>query len=127
MMDVNLGSIGSGGGGFGQLTRFEEARTRAQALTGESRAELRERLEASDLEQVALEFESLFASMLVKEMRKTLSEGLFGEGPGADTYAGWFDEHVGRELAETGALDLVGILRAGLPQGDVEAAEGDGR
>ena len=79
---------------------------------------------------VAREFEALFASMLVKEMRQTLPKGLFGDGPGADTYSGWFDQHVGRQLAETGALDLAGILRAGLPQelsaeGPAAPEEGD--
>lgn len=121
-----IGSIGGpGSGGFAPLTRFEEARTRAEALGGEGPAELRERLERADIDGVAREFEGLFASMLIKEMRQTLSDGLFGEGPGADTYAGWFDEHVGRQLAETRALDLAGILRAGLPKNADAAAEGE--
>lgn len=107
------------------LTRFDEAQTQAGALGAESHSQLRARLENADVETVAREFESLFASMLVKEMRSTLGEGLFGEGPGADTYSGWFDQHVGQAIAETRALDLAGLLRAGLPQAKPEATEGE--
>ncbi|MEO0651331.1 MAG: rod-binding protein [Planctomycetota bacterium] len=119
-----LGDLGSGGSkaGLAGLTQFEEARTRAQALGSESREALRTRLDAGGVEDVAREFESLFASMLVKEMRQTLPQGLFGDGPGADTYSGWFDQHVGRQLAESGVFDLAGVLRAGLPS---EAPEVD--
>ena len=54
--------------------------------------------------------EGLFTKMLVKEMRKGLGEGFFGSGPGADTYAEWFDDHLAESLAEGGALDLGPLL-----------------
>ena len=116
--DLALGGLGAGASksGLAGLTRYEEAQARAASLGNESREALRARLEGGDVDAVAREFESLFASMLVKEMRNSLSEGLFGDGPGADTYAGWFDQHVGRQLADAGALDLAGMLRAGLPE-----------
>ena len=50
-------------------------------------------------ETVAREMESLFATMLVSELRKGLGEGFFGGGAGADTFNGWFDEQIGASLA----------------------------
>ncbi len=73
-------------------------------------------LSGDNVEEAAQRFEALFMSMLVKEMRKTLPQGPFGAGPGADTYEAWFDEHVGQSVAASGAMDLVGILRSGLPR-----------
>ena len=48
------------------------------------------RISAQDPEKVAKEFESVFASMMLKEMRKTLESGnLFAEDP-SDIYGGMF-------------------------------------
>ena len=66
-------------------------------------------------------FESLLATMLVKEARRSLGEGgFFGKGPGADVFGGWLDEHVGQALADGWDLDLAGMVRAGL----IEKQEG---
>jgi Rod binding domain-containing protein len=108
---------------FQGLTRAEEARVSATARGQESGAQLRQRLEGAGLESVAREFEKLFASQLVKELRNTLQDGFFGDGPGADTYNAWFDDHLGGVLADDGVFELVGILRAGLPRGPVTPAE----
>lgn len=54
----------------------------------------------------AQEFERLFATLLVKEMRATLPEGFFGEGAGSDVFDGWLDEHLGSALAEGRGLGL---------------------
>jgi Rod binding domain-containing protein len=62
----------------------------------------------------AQRFEELLATLLVKELRRALPEGLFGEGPGADVYEGWFDEQMGRALARDGGLGLAGIVQEGL-------------
>jgi Rod binding domain-containing protein len=74
-------------------------------------------LEAAD------EFEALLATTLVREMRKGLPDGFFGKGPGADVFEGWLDEHVGGSLAESGALDLAGIIKVnlGTKQSDKDA------
>lgn len=64
--------------------------------------------------EAAEAFESLFASMLVKEMRNSVEGGFFGKGPGADTYGQWFDREMGRAIAEDGGLGLAGILKAQL-------------
>lgn len=62
--------------------------------------------DASEAEVAAKEMESLFATLMVAELRKGLGEGFFGEGPGADTFNGWFDEQLGASLASRGSLGL---------------------
>lgn len=74
---------------------------------------LRTQREGDD-ESTARAFEALFATLLVRELRRTLPGGLFGGGPGADSYEGWFDEHVGNVLAESEALGLAGMVRTSL-------------
>jgi Rod binding domain-containing protein len=73
--------------------------------------------------EAAERLEGLFASMLVKEMRSSLSDGFFGEGSSGDIYGGWFDEHVGKSLARDGALNLAGMIKANLYAKTSEAAE----
>ena len=60
--------------------------------------------EAPDV--AAKEMESLFATLLVTEMRKGLGEGFFGTGKGADTFNGWFDEQLGASIADQGNLGI---------------------
>lgn len=62
-------------------------------------------------EVAAQEFESLFATLLVTELRKGLGDGFFGEGPGADTFNGWFDEQLGASIASRGSLGLADQVR----------------
>tara|TARA_R110002126_G_scaffold67964_5_gene171882 strand:- start:2966 stop:3292 length:327 start_codon:yes stop_codon:yes gene_type:complete len=69
-----------------------------------------------DVDGAAHEMEKLFATMLVSELRKALPEGLFGSGAGHDTYSGWFDEHIGATLADSGALGLAGQIKASMNQ-----------
>lgn len=64
--------------------------------------------------EAANKFEALFATQLVKEMRKTLGEGFFGEGPQADVYAGWLDQFVGEAIARDGGLHLTRRLEQDL-------------
>ena len=61
---------------------------------------------ATEAEAVSREMESLFATLLVSELRKGLGEGFFGSGPGADTFNGWFDEQIGSSLASRSSLGL---------------------
>jgi Rod binding domain-containing protein len=58
-------------------------------------------------------FESFFAQMFVREMRRGLPEGFFG-GAGADVYSSWLDEHLGESLAKDDALGIAGMVRAAL-------------
>lgn len=62
-------------------------------------------------EEVCKQFEGVFASMLVKEMRKSLDpETMFGSDPG-DVMGGMFDFFMGQHLAATGRLGLAQSLR----------------
>ncbi|MDF1800340.1 MAG: rod-binding protein [Planctomycetota bacterium] len=65
-------------------------------------------------EQAASQFEAMFASMLVTEMRKSMPDGFFGSGPGSDIYGQWFDQHMGAAISKDDGLGLAGMLRAQL-------------
>ncbi|MCB1282445.1 MAG: rod-binding protein, partial [Salinibacterium sp.] len=59
------------------------------------------------LREVGEKLEGVFVSMLVKSMREGMSEdGLFGKGPGADIYDGFFDQMMGEELSKRGGLGI---------------------
>ena len=62
----------------------------------------------------ASDLERLFATFVVKELRNSLPDGFFGQGAGADVYEGWLEEHLGRSLADSGALDLAGRIKASI-------------
>jgi len=87
--------------------------------------------ERAKAEKVANQFEAVFVKTLVGALRSTSSlggeGGMFGKGPGADTYAGWFDQNVASELARTGGIGIASSLMAdmerhGAIEPDVEAA-----
>lgn len=59
----------------------------------------------SRLAEVAQEFEAIFISLLIKQMRAGGGEGLF-PGDQSDIYGGLFDEHLGRALSQGGMLRL---------------------
>lgn len=71
---------------------------------------------------VAREMESLFATMLVSELRKGLGEGFFGGGAGADTFNGWFDEQIGASLASRSSLGLADQIRESIVREQAAAA-----
>jgi len=81
------------------------------ARTDEARVDgARRAAESGDAVETAKQFETLFGVMLVRELRRSMPTGLFGDGPGADVYEGWFDEHLGRSLAERDALGLTDMV-----------------
>ncbi|MBL8863770.1 MAG: rod-binding protein [Planctomycetes bacterium] len=86
----------------------------APPISSLSRALDPERTAQGDPAEAAARFEALLATMLVKEMRSSLSEGFFGSGSAGDVYGGWLDEHVGKSLADRDALHLEGVLRESL-------------
>jgi flagellar protein FlgJ len=61
------------------------------------------------MEKVGEELEGVFVSMLVKEMRNSLEDGLFGQ-EGSDTYGGMFDMFIGQHLAESKPLGISDVL-----------------
>lgn len=70
--------------------------------------------DAADTTEAAEKFESLLATMMVKELRKGLGDGFFGKGAGSDIYAGWFDKSIGEALSTDGGLDMAGLIRVGI-------------
>lgn len=70
-------------------------------------------------EEVAKSFEAVFASLLVKEMRNTLSEGLFGS-ESSDVFGGLFDLHIGNAMAEGRGLGIKELVLTQLQQNQGE-------
>lgn len=76
-----------------------------------------------DAAKVAGDFESLFASLMLKEMRKTLEpDTLFGHDS-SDVYGGLFDLFLGQQVAQTGGIGIARMVREALarnrePQSD---------
>jgi peptidoglycan hydrolase FlgJ len=65
---------------------------------------------AGRIEQTGQQFEALFLSLLLKEMRQTLeSDGLFPGDPG-DIQGGLFDLYLGKHMAESGGVGLADSL-----------------
>ena len=59
-----------------------------------------------DMQGAAEQFESVFVSLLLKEMRQTTSEdGLFA-GEASDSYGAMFDLYLGQHLAENGNFGI---------------------
>ncbi len=62
-----------------------------------------------DIKQVGEDFESIFMSLILKEMRSTIGSeeegGLFA-GEGSDTYGGLFDMFLGQHLAKGSHLGI---------------------
>lgn len=72
-------------------------------------------LSAEKRAKVATDFEAVFSSMLVKQMRETLTEGMFG-GDSGDVYGGLFDLYLGRHLAESQPMGIDKMVNKYLDQ-----------
>ena len=64
--------------------------------------------------ETAQQFEQIFVQMMLAGMRKTSElaggEGLFGDGPGNDTYTQWFDNSLAEYLSNNGHLGIADTL-----------------
>lgn len=65
--------------------------------------------------KVAHQFEDMMVRTFVSAMRETTkidddSPGMFGSGPGADTYADWFDERLSDQISRTGHIGVADVL-----------------
>jgi Rod binding domain-containing protein len=60
---------------------------------------------------VATGFESMFASLVLKEMRQTLDSGTMFAGDTGDVYGGLFDMYMGQHIAATGGLGIAAAVR----------------
>lgn len=72
-------------------------------------------LRGKDPKELAQQFEGIFVSMLVKEMRQPLAggEGMF-PGDGSDTYGGIFDMYMGQHIAENGGIGMAESIAAAI-------------
>lgn len=61
------------------------------------------------MKELGTEFESVFLSMLLKEMRNSLEDGFFG-GEGSDSFGGMFDLFIGQHLAKSNAIGVSDLL-----------------
>lgn len=64
-----------------------------------------------DATKVASDFESLFASLMLKEMRKSLDPGTLFGGDSADVYGGLFDQFLGQQIADGGGFGLARMVK----------------
>jgi Rod binding domain-containing protein len=67
--------------------------------------------ERQKAERTAGEFEQLFVRTMVGSLRSTASlggeeGGMFGSGPGADTFADWFDQNLAEQIATTSEVGI---------------------
>lgn len=65
--------------------------------------------------RVARQFEEVLVQTLVHSLRQSAQlggegGGMFGTGPGADTYAEWFDQHLAGNLTEHGGIGIADVL-----------------
>jgi Rod binding domain-containing protein len=68
------------------------------------------------VEKVAGGFESMFASMLIKQLRESPgSEGMFG-GDRGDVLGGMFDYFLGQHMASAGGLGIAAMVKKQLLQ-----------
>lgn len=72
--------------------------------------------------EVGKEFESLFLSLMLKEMRSSLEGGMF-QGDGSDVYGGLFDMMMGQSLASSSPLGIQKMIQNYLPA-QIDAANG---
>jgi len=61
------------------------------------------------------QFEELFVQQMVGALRQSAGfgdedGGLFGSGPGADTYAQWFDQNLAHEVSRSGHVGIADVL-----------------
>ena len=82
-------------------------------------------LEKGAPDETVKKFESVLATLLVKEMRRSLPEGFFGGGADGDIYSGWLDDQVGQTLADRDALHLRDLITRSVLQKHSDAATAD--
>jgi peptidoglycan hydrolase FlgJ len=67
-------------------------------------------LDATGSQDVGEQFESVFVSMLLKEMRQTSSEDGMFAGDSADVYGGLFDTFLGQHVAANGSFGIADLV-----------------
>jgi Rod binding domain-containing protein len=67
-----------------------------------------------DEQKAAKDFESVFTTMMLKEMRQTLDADSLFSGDSSDIYGGLFDQFLGQHIADAGGMGLAKVVREGL-------------
>jgi Rod binding domain-containing protein len=60
-------------------------------------------------QQVAEQFEGVFVSMLLKQLRESLDEGIFG-GEKSDTFGAMFDMYLGEHISTGSNLGIRNVV-----------------
>jgi len=67
-------------------------------------------------EKVADQFETIFVRTMVQSLRLSATyggeSGMFGSGPGSDTYADWFDQNVAEHISSSSQVGIKHQLMA---------------
>ena len=64
--------------------------------------------------KAAKDFESVFSSMMLKEMRQSLDPGTLFGGDTSDIYGGLFDQFMGQHMADSGGIGMAKMIREAL-------------
>jgi Rod binding domain-containing protein len=75
--------------------------------------------ERARAEKTAMQFEQIFVRSMVQTLRSSASiggegGGMFGDGPGADTFADWFDQNLSERISSTSKIGIKDKLLADL-------------
>lgn len=75
--------------------------------------------ERAKAEKTAAQFEQLFVRSMVSSLRSTSSlggdgGGMFGSGPGADTFGDWFDQNLAEQISRSSKVGIAQQLLADL-------------
>ena len=112
-MNMDIGDL--------QGARLPTTQSLSEARTAKQLDELKRTARDGDAQSTATQFETLFGVMLVRELRRSMPKSMFGTGPGADVYEGWFDENLGKALGERHSLGIAGMVKAALGNAAREA------
>jgi Rod binding domain-containing protein len=66
------------------------------------------------VDAVATGFESMFMSLILKEMRQTLEPGMLFGQDSSDVQGGLFDLYLGQHLAQAGGLGIAKMVKSHL-------------
>jgi Rod binding domain-containing protein len=73
--------------------------------------------ERAKAERTAAQFEELFVRSMVSSLRSTATldgGGMFGSGPGSDTFADWFDQNLAQQISRSTRVGIKEQLLADL-------------
>ena len=75
---------------------------------------------SSDTQEAARDFESYMVETMIREMRKTLPEGMF-QSTGTEMFSGMFDQALAQEIASAGGMGLAEAMIRDMEGGSIDA------